>query len=98
MVLERKGCSRISTTKVNQSLQPRITRESLKKAQDSPCFSSDAERVLRLIDAVIDRVPDSIRTEVDRLRGILRSPIFYRYLNHKDMEKFTTVQVLSSVF
>ena len=54
---------------------------------DTP--ASDAERVLRIIDSLAEHVPDHIKVELDSLRGLLKSPLFYQYLDYQDLQKIS---------
>ena len=50
---------------------------------------SDAERVLRIIESLAEHVPDHIKVELDSLKGLLKSPLFYQYLDYQDLQKIS---------
>ena len=52
-------------------------------------YIPDAERVLRIIDSLTEHVPDHIKVELDSLRGLLKSPLFYQYLDYQDLQKIS---------
>ncbi|XP_063681149.1 multiple PDZ domain protein-like [Bolinopsis microptera] len=50
---------------------------------------ADAERVLRIIESLVEHVPEHIKLELDSLRGLLKSPLFYQYLDYHDLQKIS---------
>ena len=50
---------------------------------------ADAERVLKIIESLVEHVPEDIRLELDSLVGLLKSPLFYQYLDHHDLQKIS---------
>ena len=44
---------------------------------------------MRIIESLVEHVPEHIKVELDSLRGLLKSPLFYQYLDYHDLQKIS---------